>query len=79
MVSDFLKQSCIDHEISGDVLLVNRDSIVNQIGAIDNKLDENGRYARLLHILKNRFDNERFYYSCKTDEWLMLDTIEVGK
>ena len=69
-VSEFLNKLNIKHEVKDGVILVDRDSICNNINAAS----ENDSYDALRLRLNDEF-NARFLYICKNDEWLMLETL----
>ena len=58
----------------GDIIEINRDSIVEYISDIDSSLDEEECYADLIQRLKEEF-GKRFHYQMKTDDNLYLDMI----
>jgi len=69
-VSAILTCNGIEHDTKNEVILINRDSIINKISG----KNENDSYTQLREILNDSF-NGRFVYAGKTDEWLMLDRI----
>jgi hypothetical protein len=77
----FLKSRNIDAKELNDtyaannVIIVNRDSMVELISKNNVGIDEEDCYKKVIEILKQRF-NKRFYWSNKTDDDLFLDVIE---
>lgn len=73
-VSDFLTTLGIKHEVSNDVILVDRDSICNKVSGVSEQDHYDVLRARINDAL-----NVRAFYTAKTDEWLMMETINATR
>jgi len=72
--SEYLTMTGFKHSLSEKLILIDRDSIVNNPFIDKKNFDEENCYNALLEQLKYEL-NERFYYTGKSDDWLMLDVI----
>lgn len=78
-IADFLDTLGIKYTKVIDCILVDRDSIIAGIAKIIPDVTENEAYDYLRGDINQHFGagKTRYYYASKTDNWLMVDTIEA--